>query len=265
MIDAEGLAHRLLGEHARGARFQPFAAAAGARGIDDAYAIQDRFVSLLQADHGAPVGYKIGLTSKRMQAMCGIDQPIAGVVLADRVHRSGARVALGDYGRLGLEFEIAVRMAADLPAEEGASLSIESVARHVDGVAAAIEIVDDRAADYAVLDVLSLVADNSWNGGIVLSEFQKPWPALDAALGIVTRHGAEVDRGHGRDVLGHPFAALAWLAGHLARHGRSLKAGDIVMTGSLVTTRFPTGPEDYSFSVEGLGSVMLSVAAGASA
>lgn len=260
MLDAEGLAQHLVREHEQALRFKPFAAANGAASLADAYAIQDCFVLLLEAKHGQPIGYKIGLTSQRMQAMCGIDSPIAGVVLADRVHRSGGSVALSSYGRLGLEFEIGIRMGADLN-PKAAPFTVESIAGHVGGVCAAIEIVDDRGADYAELDILSLVADNSWNAGIVLGEFRESWPALDTALGVVRADGIEVDRGHGRDVLGHPFAPLAWLANHLATQGRILRAGDIVMTGSLVTTRFPRGPQTYEFDVEGLGRVALGVTA----
>lgn len=258
MVNADGLATRLVDEHDRKERFRPFAAANGIVSLDGAYEIQDRYVSLLKPRCGAPIGYKIGLTSQRMQTMCGIDQPIAGVVLADRLHRSGARVGIADYGRIGLEFEIAVRIGRDIPAG-GPALTAESIAKHVAGVCAAIEIVDDRAADYAELDVLSLVADNSWNGGVVLSEFRSGWPSLDAVAGVVSRNGAEVDRGHGRDVLGHPFAPLAWLANALAAKGQSLHAGEIVMTGSLVTTRFPTESEHYRFELEGLGAVELDV------
>lgn len=260
MLDAEGLAQRLLREHEQGSQFRPFAAANGATSLADAYAIQERFVTRLRERRGEPVGYKIGLTSQRMQAMCGIDSPIAGIVLAAGVHRSGAGVALGSYGRLGLEFEIGIRIGAELDPKT-APFTVESIAGHVGGVCAAIEIVDDRRADYAELDILSLVADNSWNAGIVLGEFRESWPELGAVLGIVRSNGVEVDRGHGRDVLGHPFAPLAWLANHLAATGRTLRAGDIVMTGSLVTTRFPTEPEAYEFEVEGLGRVALSVSA----
>ena len=118
------------------------------------------------------MGYKVGLTSAAMQAFCGIDHPIAGVVLARRVHRSGAIVKRSDFGRLGLEFEIAVRIKSDVPVTDG-SCSAEMIEPHIDGICAAIELVDDRDADYGNLDVLSLVADNSWNGGIVLSKFAK--------------------------------------------------------------------------------------------
>lgn len=262
MMDRGGLAARLIGDHDGKEKFRPFAAANGITSLDDAYDVQEHDVSLLKPRCGAAVGYKIGLTSQRMQVMCGIDQPIAGVVLADRLHPSSARVAIADYGRMGLEFEIAVRMASDLPVG-GPAWTPESIAAHVAGVCAAFEIIDDRAADYAELDVLSLVADNSWNGGVVLSEFRSSWPALDAVSGVVSRNGSELDRGHGRDVLGHPFAPLAWLANALAAKGQSLRAGEIVMTGSLVTTRFPTESETYRFELAGVGAVELDATAAA--
>jgi 2-keto-4-pentenoate hydratase len=63
-------------------------------------------------------------------------------------------------------------------------------------------------------------------------------------------------------VLGHPFGPLVWLAEHLAQTGEGLRAGDIVLTGSLVTTRFPAVTEAYEFAVDGLGSVAVTVQAG---
>ena len=258
MDDADAIAADLVAAHAGRERFAPFAAARGLAGLTDAYSVQDRLVARLVARHGKPVGYKIGLTSKRMQAMCGIDQPIGGVVLADRVHGSGGAVSRRDFGRLGLEFEVGVRLGRDLNPND-APYTLAAVGRAVEGVCAAIELVDDRAADYATLDVLSLVADNSWNGGAVLSEFRSAWPELAEVVGIVRENGVEVDRGAGRDVLGHPFEPLAWLANRLAAQGRSLRSGEIVLTGSLVTTRFPAEPAEYRFDLEGIGSVALTV------
>jgi 2-keto-4-pentenoate hydratase len=75
---------------------------------------------------------------------------------------------------------------------------------------------------------------------------------------FATQPGAELARGHGADALGHPFVPLAWLANHLAAKGRQLRKGDIVMTGSIVTTRFPTAPFTYRFDVAGLRSVEVS-------
>jgi 2-keto-4-pentenoate hydratase len=112
---AEKAAEMLMGAHTSGAAFVPFAAAFGVANVAEAYAAQREFVRLQIKARGArSAGYKIGLTSKRMQEMCGIDSPIAGVVLADRVHASGATLNAPSYGRLGLEFEIAVRLKRDL-------------------------------------------------------------------------------------------------------------------------------------------------------
>jgi len=119
---------------------------------------------------------------------------------------------------LGLEFEIAVRIKSDVPVA-GGSYSAETITPHVDGVCAAIELVDDRDADYASLDVRSLVADNSWNGGIVLSEFATTWPDLESVLGRATKDRTAIGEGHGRDILGHPFNSVAWLATQLASRG----------------------------------------------
>ena len=122
-----------------------------------------------------------------------------------------------------------------------------------------MEIVDDRAADYAGLDVLSLIADNSWQAGVVLGDFVRPWPDLAGVEGVVSVDGKVADHGFGRDVLGHPFHSVAWLAGHLGEQGSVLRAGDIVMTGSLVTTRFPDRASAFRFEAAGLGAVELTI------
>ena len=257
--DAGKIAEMLMREHADGMAYQPFAAVSGIASADDAYAVQREYVRLLIQSRGTQAaGYKIGLTTPRMQAMCGIDSPVAGVVLQDRVHASGARISTSAYGRAGLEFEIAVRLGKDLVAG-GQPPSVADVAASVDGACPAIEIIDDRRADYRKLDAFSLIADNAWNGGIVLGEFTPSFPDLAAAEALVSEDGKIVDRGFGRDVLGHPFHSVAWLAVHLAAQGSRLRAGDIVMTGSVVTTKFPDHAATYHYELTGCGAVDLSV------
>jgi len=255
---ARRAAQSLLAAHKANAQFKTLGPPDKPVTIVDAYDIQDHYVALLRGAHGDTVGYKVGLTSTTMQKFCSIDHPIAGVVLASRVHPSGATVRRADYGRLGLEFEIAVRIKSDVPVT-AAPCTAEMIAPHVGGVCAAIEIVDDRAADYSSLDVLSLVADNSWNGGIVLSEFSMQWPDLEAILGRATKDGAALGEGHGRDILGHPFNSAAWLATQLNSRGVGLKAGQVVMTGSVMKTVFPDADASYRFDFEGLGVVEVQV------
>ena len=260
MTAPDSIAQKLLREHGDGTRFQSFAAASGIADMAVAYRVQSAFVDLLSREPAArPAGYKVGLTSPRMQAMCGVDHPIAGVVLANRVHRSGTTIGASDHSRLGIEFEIAVRLGRDVP-PRSSLYTMESIGDAVEGVSAAVELVDDRHADYKAFDVLSVVADNSWNAGIVHGAFTAAWPDLRDVEGIAYRNGVELDRGFGRDVLGHPFASLAWLANHLAANGgRGLRKGDIVMTGSLAPTRFPAAGEDYRFAVSGIGAVALKI------
>lgn len=252
-IDLHNAADTLMRDHREKRNLIPFARDWGATDLTGAYAIQDALVQRMRALHGRPIGYKIGLTSRRMQQMCSIDHPVAGVVLEKRLMRSGARISLSSLVRLGIEFEICVRLGRSLPAR-AQPYAIEEVASAVEAVAPDYEVIDDRNSPYP-LDLLSLVADNAWNEGIVLGEWRQSWPDLAAARGVVELDGNAIDAGYGRDVMGHPFEPLRWLANHLGSRGEALHAGEIVSTGSLVTTRFPKAGEHYRFTVEGIGAV----------
>jgi len=257
-IAAGRAAESLLAAHRANQRFKPLAAPTAPATIADAYDIQQKYVALLRGEHGDAVGYKVGLTSAPMQAFCGIDHPIAGVVLASRLHETGAIVRRPDFGRLGLEFEIAVRIKSDVPVAR-MPFTAAMIRPHIGGGCAAIELVDDRSADYANLDVLSLVADNSWNGGIVLSEFATQWPDLENLLGRASKDGAAIGEGHGRDILGHPFNSVAWLATQLASRGVGLQAGQVVMTGAVMKTVFPEAAAHYRFDLDPIGFVEVQV------
>jgi 2-keto-4-pentenoate hydratase len=257
-IAARRAAETLLAEHKANALFKPFGPQQGPATVLDAYDIQQKFVGLLRSEHGDTIGYKVGLTSETMQKFCGIGHPIAGVVLKKRVHPSGATLRRSEFGRLGLEFEIAVRIKSDVPAAHK-RYTAEMIQPHIGGVCAAIELVDDRSADYGSLDVLALVADNSWNAGIVLSDFAPKWPDLEDVLGTASKDNVAIGEGHGRDILGHPFNSVAWLATHLASRNEGLKAGQIVMTGSVMKTVFPAEDAGYGFSLDGIGNVSVNV------
>lgn len=251
----------LLGEHDARNRFQASAKPNGIVTMDDAYDAQATFVDrMIGSGRTAAAGYKIGLTSKRMQDMCGIDVPVSGVVLSDRILPSGARLNLGDYVRLILEFEISLVMGTDLPPRDR-PYDLEEVAAAVRGAMASLEAVDDRNCDYATLDVQSLVADNAWNAGAVVSAAVPLQGDLRDCRGIVTVNGAELDSGFGREALGGPLFPLHWLANHLRERGEGLRAGDLVMTGSLIPAQFPAAGSTYQFSLDGIGSVEVEIVA----
>ena len=93
----------------------------------------------------------------------------------------------------------------------------------------------------------------------MLSQFRSTWPDLAALLGRASQDGHPIGEGYGRDILGHPFHSVAWLAAHLASRGATLKAGQIVMTGSVMKTVFPERDAHYRFELGELGVVEAQV------
>lgn len=255
MFDPAALADQLLREHREGERYHALADVVNH--LERAYAVQEALIARrISAGAGDIVGWKIGLTTAAMQAMAGIATPVAGAILAGGAHGSGVRLRAADYGRLGVESEVAVRMAATPP--DGAAQDPEAVRACLGAVAAAFEVVDDRHADYAVLEACTLVADNSWNAGMVLGEpvGMDAAPALAGLAGTLTRDGAPVGEGRSADVL----QIVGWLADHLRRRGRRLEPGQWVLTGSVVRTEFASPGERYRLALAALPPVDATVA-----
>lgn len=255
------LALALRHQHHRRERFQPVRDGGHLLTLEAAYRVQAHHVAQVMRERACAIaGYKIGLTSAAMQEMCGIGHPVHGPVFDDRVRHGAAAVSLAAYGRLGVEFEIAVRLGQDLHPAPGED-ALQAAARAVDAVAIAMELVDDRQADYATLDAPSLVADNAWNAGVVLG----PWvPVFDGLGGLPARvllGGAPAEDGLVGIGAAHPFASLAWLAAAFAAQGRGLARGSFVMTGSIARTRFPAAGERWRFESAPLGAVELTTSA----
>jgi len=247
--------------HRTRARYRPLDATVRAAPLDDAYRIQDALHRLMaEAGRGEIAGWKIALTSKAMQQMTGVDQPAAGAIFSTLVHPSPARLAVAAYHHVGVEFEMAVRVGDDLPGS-GGPWTRASVAGRVAACLPAFELVEDGDADYKALDAFTLVAQNTWNGGVVLGAPVTAWRGVDLE-GAVTRcwlNDEPAGQGKTGDALGHPFEAVAWLANLLNRRGRTLESGMIVMTGSSITTKFPAPGDRVRFAIDGLGEVALEV------
>ncbi|MDP6952576.1 MAG: fumarylacetoacetate hydrolase family protein, partial [Alphaproteobacteria bacterium] len=167
-----------------------------------------------------------------------IDNPCSGAIFDGMAHQGDGAFAHGEYQHLGVECEIAVSLAADLPG--GHVYDRESVGDAVRTVTAAIEVVNDRFIDYRSIDTPTLIADDFFAAGCVLGRPVSDWRDLDLAAlpGHMTIDGKEVGKGVGDDILGHPFTALAWLANRRAEAGLPLRAGEFVLLGSLVQTQW---------------------------
>jgi 2-keto-4-pentenoate hydratase len=226
--------------------------------LDEAYAIRAAYEEIEEAvGRGAVAGCKIAITTKVMQELCGIAEPCYGAIFSNEVHRGKATLRAQRYGRIAIETEIAVRLGEDLP--HGGDR--DRVAGAVESCMAAIELIEDLNYDYKRLDAPALVAGNCWNAGIVIGEPVTDWRGLDLATlsARLTINGREIGRGVGADVMGHPLNALAWLANKRAEHGKPLRRGMVVMTGSIVATKYPEPGDRCLVEIDRLGTVELAL------
>jgi 2-keto-4-pentenoate hydratase len=220
-----------------------------------AYAGQEAYYRLAEPIYGPVAGAKIATTTKVMQQLMGIDHPCGGAIFARTIHRSPAKLRAADFVNLRIESEIALQLGADLPAAR-APWTSAAVAPAVAGAMPAFELIEDRHADYKKTEALSLIVENCWNGGVVVGA-PKPMPVADLVgiAGRLTMDGKVAGEGQAED----PCATLAWLANHLAERGRDLRAGMVVITGSVIPTVSIGSGERAVFAVEGLGEVVLDV------
>jgi 2-keto-4-pentenoate hydratase len=225
----------------------------------EAYLVQGELHERLrEAGWGAIVGRKIGCTTPVMQSYMNIDHPCAGGIFGPTVHRLTANLEAAAYVRPGVECEVAVRLAADLGPRQ-APFERASVARAIGACATAIEVVDDRYADYALLGTPTLIADDFFGAGCVVgAEVEGIDPLeLDRVRGTMWIDGEETGSGAGTDVLGHPLDALVWLATSMAERGATLHAGELILLGSLVRTQWVGAGADVRIRTEPLGEASV--------
>lgn len=211
-----------------------------------------------EAGLGGQAGYKIACTAAAMQELLGIDAPCVGGILAANLYDHEVVFPMSGFVHVGIECEVAMRLASDVAAS-GAPYSGDGMVEHVEACMAAAEIVDNRYEDFRSFGVPCLIADDFFCAGAVVGEPVKNWREIDlkGVTGTTRIDGVEGGRGCGADVMGHPLEALAWLANTLAAHGRSLKRGDLVLTGSMVVVQWLDGPADVEVLVDGLGQVRI--------
>jgi 2-keto-4-pentenoate hydratase len=218
----------------------------------DAYAVQDEVARLLGA---AVAGWKVGAANATAA-------PVAAPLLVPLVVASPARFTVAADAFRGVEAELALSLARDLPARAtpyGEDEAWDAVAE----VHVAIELLESRYADRRAMTPAALLADNQSNGGFCYGAAIAGWRAIDYATqrARLLIDGREEKSAAGGNPAGHPRRLLAWLANHAASRGRPLKAGDIVTTGSHTgITIAPPGARVIA-RFDGLGEAELSLAA----
>jgi 2-keto-4-pentenoate hydratase len=222
--------------------------------VAQAYAAQDAVCGLWAKRLGAVAGLKIATTTKVMQQLMGIDHPCGGMIFSSTIHHAPATIDKDRYVNLRVECELAVRLSRDLK-KDACPHTPASVRGAIADVMAAFELIDDRHADYASSKAMSLIADNAWNGGIVVGQAMALPPDLDlnGIAGRMTRNGKAEAVGKTDE----PLAALAWLANLAIERGRPIAAGMVVITGSVIATVDIARGEELVFALDGIGDVSM--------
>ena len=206
--------------------------------MDEAYAVQKALVARRMAAGRRVIGWKIGLTSKAMQAALNIDIPDSGVLTDDMAFDSGAVVPRGRFIQPRVEAEIAFVMKAPLAGE---TVTRADVVEATDYVAPALEILDTRIlrADLETGQtrrIVDTIADNAANAGIVMGAARHDVGAVDLRwIGAILTRDAEVEEtGLGAGVLNDPVEAVVWLARRTAMYGQRIEAGQVILSGSFI-------------------------------
>ena len=226
--------------------------------IDAAYAVQRLYTERLLAAGHRLIGRKIGLTSPAVQRQLGVDQPDFGALFSTMALADNGSVPAGRLLQPKIEAEIALVLGADLTSHDCTATDVRAATA---SVSPALEIVDSRIADWDIT-IVDTVADNASSGLFVLGDARVSVGDVEPAEVLMQLHRGDelVSEGSGRDCLGDPLNAAAWLAATLARRGEPLRAGDVVLTGAL-GPMVPAMPGDvFTARISDLGSVRISFA-----
>ncbi|MFE4217958.1 2-keto-4-pentenoate hydratase [Streptomyces sp. NPDC056844] len=224
----------------------------------DAYEIQLLNIRRQLAEGRTVSGHKVGLSSKVMQQMMGVDEPDYGHLLSDMVLPEGVPVDTGRYCHPRIEVEIGYVLGRGLPGEGCTTADVLAATEYL---VPSIELIDSRIKDWRI-GLADTIADNASSAGVILGSARVRPDALDPAdiAATLYRNGEEIAAGHTSAVLGDPTEAVAWLARTVASYGVELEAGHIILPGSCTRAVDVRPGETFRAEFEGLGSVTVGFA-----
>jgi len=213
--------------------------------LEEAYAVQDKVVAAL----GGNGGWKVGAASPTAEPRCA---PLP----AGLIFRGPARLPASEYGRLGIEAEVAFRVTTDLPPREK-PYSRSEVMAAVGAVCAAIEVVDSRWRAWPQVAPGWAVADLSANGALIHGTGLSAWHEIDLSIAPIRLEieGHPAADAIGGNAAGDPVRLMVWLANHASRRGAGLKVGDVVTTGSCTGMSFADAGSQIRVALRGIGEV----------
>ena len=225
----------------------------------DSYKIQFAVHDKLAAQGDKQAGWKIALTLPVQYEPLKLSGPVFAGIYQSGLRQSGAVFDKGHPLKPGIEPELVVRIGKD--AGPGGKHTADSIRAHIANVYCGMELVDNRYADVTKMSGPARIADNVLQAALVTGTEIKDWQKLDFPnlKGRSLLDGKELASGPGSAVMGAMPISLAWLANKLNEHGKMLKAGDLVLTGSVHPPAFLPGAGVARTEFEGLGGTEITL------
>jgi 2-keto-4-pentenoate hydratase len=220
------------------------------------FAVHDRL-----AGHGDRIaGWKVALTLPSQYEPLKLSGPVFAGIYQSGVRQTGAVFDKGWPIKAGIECEMVARMSKDVTAG-GAPYTADTIKPFVANLYCGSEVVENRYADVTKVSGPGRIADDVLQAACIVGTEIKDWQKLDFA-GVKGRSefdGKEIGAGPGTNVMGGALISLAWLANTLIKHGKSLQAGDVILTGSVHPPVFLPGPGVAKTEFVGLGGAQITV------
>ena len=219
--------------------------------IENAYHIQQQMLAR-RMEHGARiVGKKIGVTSAAVMNMLNVHQPDFGYLLDTMIYNEGEAIPVNSLIQPKAEGEIAFILKHDLL---GPGISNADVLRATECVMPCFEIVDSRITDWKI-KIQDTVADNASCGVFFLGDQAVDPRKVDLlTCGMVLeKNGEIIATGAGAAALGSPVNAVAWLANTMGRLGIPLRAGEVILSGSLAAMFPAKAGDNFRVTIGGIG------------
>ena len=227
----------------------------GVTSIENAYAVQEINTALRIADGARVVGSKIGLTSPSVQAQFGIAQPDFGMLWDDKEVWNGGEISVKEIMQPRAEAEIAFVLGKDITSENPTTIDVLSA---IEYALASIELVGSRIEGWDIR-ITDTIADNASASHWVVGHQPVKLEHLDLinCKMLLEKNGEVASQGKGADCLGSPVNAMLWLAKTMARLGKPMKAGDVILTGALGPMLKVEAGDHFRAVIEGLGEVSV--------
>jgi len=232
--------------------------------IDDAYAIQRKWVEMKLAEGREVIGHKIGLTSRAMQQSSQIDEPDYGTLLNDMLFQDGGDIPTDRFIVPRIEVELAFILAKPL---RGPNVTLFDVYNATDYVVPALELIDARSQSIdpdsgRPRKVFDTISDNAANAGVILGGRPIKPDALDLrwVSAMMYRNGVIEETGVAAGVLNHPANGVAWLANKLAPYDVTLEPGQIILGGSFTRPVAARKGDTFHVDYGKLGSISVNFA-----